>query len=512
MKKLNLLFIGVLSMSSVYAQDISDALRYSQDEVQGSARFRALSGAFGALGGDMSAVSINPAGSAVFSQSHASVSLVSADKNNTTNYFGNTEKVNDSKFSLNQGGAAFVFKSNSNSPWKKFTLAFAYDKTNDHNNNWYSAGINTNDLVIVDGDNNELTPVNSIANYFFQYAQGQLLQNISLNNRFIENAYQEIGQSDGFNAQQAFLGYQSFVLEPVSEDNNNEFYDANVASGYFEHRYANVETGYNGKISFNFAAQYEDNVYLGVNLNSHFIDYERKTSLQEDNDNGGLISFIDFDNTLSTTGNGFSFQIGGIFKLSQEFRLGLTYDSPTWYNIQEEITQFINTNEAESDIGFISDVITTYPEYKLQTPGKFTGSLAYIFGKQGLISFDYSNKNYSKTKFKPESDYSVENSDISNVLTSASTYRFGGEYKVKQISFRGGYRFEESPYTDGVTVGDLNGFSLGLGYNFGNTKLDLTFDQAKRSYQTPLYNVGLIDTVDIDRVNSNLTLSLSFNI
>ena len=51
------------------AQDINDALRYANAEVQGSARFRALSGAFGALGGDLSAISINPAGSAIFIKS-----------------------------------------------------------------------------------------------------------------------------------------------------------------------------------------------------------------------------------------------------------------------------------------------------------------------------------------------------------------------------------------------------------------------------------------------------------
>ncbi|WP_405296062.1 OmpP1/FadL family transporter [Algibacter sp. Ld11] len=507
MKKLSLLFIGVLSMSNIYAQDISDALRYSQDEIQGSARFRALSGAFGALGGDMSAVSINPAGSAVFSQSHASLSFVSADKNNKANYFGNTEKTNDSKFDLNQVGAAFVFKNNNNSPWRKFTLAIAYDRSNDHNNSWYAAGFNTND----DGQFS-----NSIASYFYDYADGRRLDEISaFPGESIREAYSEIGRAYGFANQQAFLGFESFILEADDiNDDGNTTYTSNVNSGYFDHRYTNIETGYNGKISFNFATQYEDNVYLGVNLNSHFIDYQRSTSLLEDNKNGGLISTIDFNNALSTTGNGFSFQIGGIFKLSQEFRLGLTYDSPTWYTIEEETSQFLDTSELVSQNFDALDpqIVNIYPEYKLQTPGKFTGSLAYIFGQQGLISFDYSNKNYANTTFKPEADYTDLNADITNALTSASTYRFGGEYKVKQLSFRGGYRYEESPYADGVTVGDLNGFSLGLGYNFGNTKLDLTFDQAKRSYQTPLYNIGLIDTVDIDRVNSNLTLSLSFNI
>ncbi len=500
MKKLNLLFIGLLSMSTLYAQDITDAVRYSQDEIQGSARFRALSGAFGALGGDMSAVSLNPAGSAVFSQSHASFSIDITDSNNDTNYFGNLETTNDSNFNLNQGGAAFVFKSNNNSPWKKFTLAIAYDRTNNHDDNWNAVGTNTNNQ--------------SIDLYFSNYANGVRLGDISLiGDEFIEDAYQDIGNVFGFQHQQAFLGYQSFILEPDLDDDDNTTYSSNLGNGTFQHNYSYLATGYNGKVSFNMATQYEDNLYLGLNLNSHFIDYQRSTFLAEDNNNSSsLINFIDFGNTLSTTGNGFSFQLGGIIKLSSEFRVGLTYDSPTWYTIEEETTQSIDTNLADSDINFISDIVNVYPQYKLQTPGKITGSLAYVFAKQGLISFDYSKKDYGATKFKPENDYIDLNRDIANVLTTASTYRLGGEYKVKQFSFRGGYRFEESPYKDGVTVGDLTGYSLGVGFNFGNTKLDLTYDQSERSFETPLYNVGLTDTANINKVNSNITLSLSFNI
>ncbi|MFI1743609.1 OmpP1/FadL family transporter [Thalassobellus sediminis] len=500
MKKLNLLFIGLLSMSTIYAQDISDALRYSQDEIQGSARFRALSGAFGALGGDMSAVSLNPAGSAVFSQSHASFSLSNIDTENNSQYFNGLNISNDSNFDINQGGASFVFASNNNSPWRKFTIGIAYERTNNHNDNWRAIGTNTNNQ--------------SIDLYFSNYANGVRLGDISLiGDEFIEDAYQDIGNVFGFQHQQAFLGYQAFILEPDLDDDDNTTYSSNLGDGTFQHDYSYFATGYNGKVTFNIATQYEDNLYLGLNLNSHFIDYQRSTFLSEDNNNSNsLINFIDFGNTLSTTGNGFSFQLGGIIKLSPEFRVGITYDSPTWYTIEEETTQSINTNLADSDIDFIGDIINIYPQYKLQTPAKLTGSLAYVFGKQGLLSFDYSTKDYSATKFKPENDYIDLNSDITNVLTTASTYRLGGEYKVKQFSFRGGYRFEESPYKDGVTVGDLTGYSLGVGFNFGNTKLDLTYDQSERSSAIPLYNIGLTDAVNINRINSNLTLSLSFNI
>lgn len=509
MKKLNLLFIGLLSMSTIYAQDITDALRYSQDNIQGSARFRALSGAFGALGGDMSAISLNPAGSAVFTTSNLSFTLSNSEINNNTQYFNGLTSTNDSNFNFNQAGAAFVFATNSNSPWKKFTLGLAYEKTNDFNDDWNAVGLNTND----DGNFS-----NSIASYFYDYADGVRLGDISLlANETISEAYRDIGNVFGFAHQQAFLGYQAYILEAQDEnDDNNTLYDANVATGNFSHDYLTTSTGFNGKVSFNMAAQYDDNLYIGLNLNSHFIDYQRTTSLIEDNTNGGLITAIDFDNTLSTIGSGFSFQLGGILKVTQEFRIGLTYDSPTWYTLEEETTQYVSTirNEAGTNItqNVNPQIINIYPEYKLQTPGKITGSLAYVFGTQGLISFDYSRKNYGNTKFKPKNDYTNVNNNISNLLTDAATYRLGGEYKHKQFSFRAGYRFEESPYKNGNTVGDLNGYSLGIGYNFGNVNLDITFDESQRTDQTQLYNVGLTDSAEIDRKNSNVTLSLNFNI
>lgn len=493
-------------MSTLYAQDISDALRYSQNEIQGTARFRALSGAFGALGGDMSAVSLNPAGSAVFSQSHASFTLSNIDTKNNTQYFNGSGTSNESDFDINQGGAVFVFSNKSGSPWRKFTIGLAYDKTNAYDDNWFAFGTNTND----DGQFS-----NSIASYFYDFADGKRLDEISaLPGETLSGAYQSIGDIYGFAHQQAFLGFESFILEPEDiNDDSNTLYFSNVSPGNFDHDYSYFARGYNGKVTFNVATQYEDNLYLGLNLNSHFINYERSTLLLEDNTNAGSrIDFIEFENNLFTRGNGFSFQLGGILKLSSAFRIGLTYDSPIWYNIDEETSQYIATDGLDGFTQVNPQIINIYPRYKLQTPAKFTGSLAYVFAKQGLISFDYSIKDYSKTEFKPSRDFNALNNDINNVLTSAATYRIGGEYKIKQISFRGGYRFEESPYTDGFTIGDLTGYSLGLGYNFGNTRLDITYDQTCRTNETPLFNSGLIDTAVIDRRNSNFTLSFSFNI
>lgn len=368
------------------------------------------------------------------------------------------------------------------------------------------------------------TNTNSIDSYFLYYANETEIPFGILklqNGEYLEQAYADIGRipNDGYAIQQAFLGYWSGIIDPDNLDddtNDNEtLYNSNVASGSFNQNYLKASTGYNGKLAFNFAADYDNRLYFGINLNSHFINYEKFTRLNETNSNSGsLVNTITFENLLATTGSGFSFQLGTIAKVTEEFRIGLSYNSPTWYRISDELIQGINSNIADQDIKYISDIVNVYEEYKLQTPGKITGSLAYVFGKQGLISFDYSLKDYSDTKFRPSTDlhFSSLNNSINSNLDTATSYRLGGEYRYKQFSFRGGYRFEESPYKNNDFYGDLNGYSFGLGYNFGYLNLDLAFSQAKRDINHQLYNVGLTDTAKIESKFTDFVLTLGFNL
>src|SRR5665811_1736369 len=82
---------AVLLMSlSLSAQNIDDALRYSKLFYQGTARFDGMGGAFTALGGDLSAISLNPAGIAVFRSSEFTVSTQVNFKNNNANFLGSS--------------------------------------------------------------------------------------------------------------------------------------------------------------------------------------------------------------------------------------------------------------------------------------------------------------------------------------------------------------------------------------------------------------------------------------
>ncbi|MUU79742.1 OmpP1/FadL family transporter [Winogradskyella endarachnes] len=508
MKKILMLSIGLLSTSYILAQDITDAVRYSMDEIQGTARFRAMSGAFGALGGDMSSININPAGSAIFNNSEASLSLGYFNKNNDVSYFNGQNSTSESNVDLNQLGAAFIFKNvNENSKWKKFSLSIAYDRSADFDDEWIATGTNTN----------------SIDSYFLGYANSGDIEFGTLKllpGEYIEEAYADIGTlQNGYAIQQAFLGYWSGILDPEDLDddtNDNETnYISNVASGDFNQTYLYASNGYNGKLAFNFAADYDNKLYFGINLNSHFINYEKLTRLRETNSNSGsVVNNIAFDNLLNTTGTGFSFQLGTIAKITNDLRVGLSYNSPTWFRISDELIQNIDSNNADSEIYYIGSIVNIYEEYKLKTPSKITGSIAYIFGKKGLLSFDYSVKDYSTTKFRPTSDayFSSLNNQISNELTSASSYKLGGEYRHKQLRFRGGYHFEESPYEDNGFYGDLDGYSVGLGYSFGNFNIDLAYSQSERDINYQLYNVGLTDTASIQTKYSDFILTLGFDI
>ncbi|WP_378177542.1 OmpP1/FadL family transporter [Aquimarina sp. SS2-1] len=511
MKKI-FLFIGVLSMPFLNAQDITDAVRYSQQDILGTARFRGMSGAFGALGGDMSALQINPAGSAVYLGSSGSLTLSTSNIQNDAFYlnsFGTT--ASSSNFNFNQIGAVFVYNNrNESSKFNKFSLGIAYDQTTD-----------LADEVFVFGNSS-----NSIAEYFLGEAQGVPLSIVGPigSNESIQGVYIDLGEnsgSNGFRYQQAFLGNQSgIIIADDPNDENNISYSPALVSNInntVTQDYYYESTGLNGKFTINGSAQIHDNFYVGVNLNSHFINYDRVSDFIEFNNNAGSsITDITFINRLSTIGSGFSAQIGGILKVSNMLRLGASFESPTWYYIQEETTQRVRTIDNSGNINLVDpNVINVFPEYELRTPARATGSVAVLFGKRGLISLDYSYKDYGSTEFDSDGfdDFSEVNREIENTLQGASTLRMGGEFRNGNWSFRGGYVYEESPYKNEFTIGNREGISLGIGYNFGKIKFDVAYDYSEQRRNQQFYsNSAFSNFATIDSYRDNLTFTLGLNL
>lgn len=477
------------------AQNINDVVRYGTDNIQGTARFQAMSGAFGALGGDLSALNANPAGSAVFNYSQFSVSGTNYNTSNEVNFGSSTLTTDLNTLDFNQAGGVFVFKS-PNSPWKKIALALNYDIANHFDDEIFATGNSTQ----------------GIDNYFLNFAQGEPLGPLRVQQgEFIENAYLDIGSSIGFGAQQAFLGFQAGIIEPLANDDTNTAYGSNAQYSSVNQQYREVTNGYNSKFTANFAGQYQDNLYLGGSLNFHSVFYDRFTFLEENGyDQASPIQTTTFDNFLRTQGTGFSFNLGAIARLNDNIRIGGSYQSPTWYRLTDDTAQRINTNIAVDDIGFIDfNIVNLFEAYRIKTPSKLTGSVAVVFGKDGLLSFDYGYQDMSQAELRPNSDpvFSVENDFISNQLGIVNTFRVGGEYRIERFSLRGGYRFEGSPYeTEGI-VGDLEGYSGGIGYDFGGSKLDLAINRSEREVSGSVFDSGVSNNLFVATRNTNATLT-----
>ncbi len=512
--KLNFFLISMLTTCSImYSQNINDALNYTDNSYQGTARFNSMSGAFGALGGDLSSIAVNPAGSAILSKGYFSLSFGTDNKSGQANLISSSNNFDKSNFTLNQIGGVINFENlDGDNKWKKISVGISYNQSKN----------NFNEYSVFNVTNN-----NSIDSYFLNNADGLRLDQISaFENESITDAYVDIGNVYGYGHQQAFLGYESFIIDPVEFNDNNSYYYSNVPAGTFNQSYSSISRGYNGKLSFNLGFQYDNNLYFGVNLNSHFIDYDNYTILNETNNNGDTGQFrvngIYFENRLSTFGEGFSAQFGMIAKASNVLRFGFTYDTPTWYTISEETSQYLETSiiDEEDNISLLvtnPNAINIYEDYTLKLPSKITASTALVFKNFGLFSFDYSRRDYSSIKFKPQNDihFSNLNQEITQRLEDVNTYRFGTEILADRLSFRAGYMIEDSPYNSSnvsefENIDDsTNGFSLGFGYKLNDTVIDLSFVKINSSKYKRLYDTGLTNQINIDSDNTTVTISVS---
>ena len=132
------------------AQTASDALRYSQQNVNGTARFIGVGGAMGALGTDYSVLSTNPAGLATYRKSEL-VLTPSVLINNTTAELQGFENASisetDTKFKLNNVGVILHTNPARYIKWKSFNVGVGYNRVANYNQTLTYEGAATGSLA-----------------------------------------------------------------------------------------------------------------------------------------------------------------------------------------------------------------------------------------------------------------------------------------------------------------------------------------------------------------------------
>ncbi len=495
LKKISIFLL--LFSFSLNSQSLNDFLKISTDNPIGSARFESMGGAFGALGGDLSAINVNPAGSAIFNDNQYEFTLSNSKKSTKSYYFSDTSMKNKSKFSGNQGGGVWIFKNYGEGNINKISFS-----VNAQTNNSYY------DKFEIKGRNQS----NSIDKFFLNNSNGVSVSDVSVGiNETTPEVYKYLGEYYGFSAQQAFLAYQSYLIG--FDDTNNDFYSNARYNNGVNQQYTSDSKGYNNKYNINVAVQFKEDFYFGLNINTHEIYLENYTRHFESNfDEDSAIKSILFENKLTTYGEGFSFQIGALKKFNN-FRIGFSYQSPTWYSLLDETTQYLETESVDVNGLSFRDIVdpritNLYPKYKLNSPSSLTFSSALVIGKIGLISFDIISKDYSKIKVKPNNKFTDSNNLINSQLQSTINFKIGSEIRMNKLSLRAGFNSIESPYINFTE--NSTSLSYGFGYDFGSTLINFSHKTIEQSKNHQLFDTGLTDKAFLESNNSISSLSIVF--
>ena len=385
------IFLTVIFSSysqSLGYQDLG--ILFSQNDEIGSARFTGMSGAFGALGGDVSSININPAGIAIFNNSTFSGTFNQRNSAITANYYGNSTTNKDQFLNLSHAGGVLVFKNILDSEWEKFAIGFNYRITKDFSEDIFvrgNSGVAT--FTNFPLDNNDPVLEYNIADeqVFSTNYNGE----ISEINAAISAVYQRrmhVGLS--FNFYELNFSQKSQLTEFNTDGNGNNL-DANL----YQENYTN---GVGASFNLGFIYKARANFRFGM-------AYQSPTWFSE---------IIETTNITDNEG----------------------YFGDTEITVSNENTIYDNTTG-----GFFPSQKVLY---RLKTPSKLTASAAFIFGKNGLLSLDYMVRNYQNMKLSND-NFAQENQFFQNQLRNTHSYNIGSEWRFNKFSLRGGYKFEQNP-------------------------------------------------------------------
>ena len=469
--------LTLLSVSLFYysnAQTEIDALRYSRNDIVGTARFSAMAGAYGALGADFTTLSYNPAGIGFYQFSELSFTP-SFGNMIATSYFGGGRNE-DEKYHSNFSNFGYVVSSpKSGNEWKRLNLAFGYNRTANYKKRIFISGENTNTSMI---DN------------FVANAQGNTIGNL--------NSFTEL------------LAWNTYLFDPLDTiDNGNYISKLNSSLSKKQEKVINL-SGSAGEYVFSVGTSYEDRIYLGATIGMPSIDYYEKSTYTESefSDTAAHLQRFDYSEELTTTGRGFNLKLGVIARLNDWVRLGGAFHSSTYYDMEDEYSTAI-TAVWNDTLGTMFDPSPFgYFNYELKTPWKAIGSIAINIKKKGLITADIEIIDYASAKFNSDTyKFSDENAVINSLYTKATNIRLGGEMKYKPFRIRAGYALYGSPYKDNAEL-DRKSYTFGLGVDKGHFIVDFAYVFSEGSDEHFMYSADLVDAANITTTSHNFLFTL----
>ncbi|WEK17976.1 MAG: hypothetical protein P0Y49_14355 [Candidatus Pedobacter colombiensis] len=494
----------VATTGTTYAQYAGDAIRFSNSNYGSSARFKGMGNAQIGVGGDMSSLNGNPAGLGLFTRSEFSFTPEFNNATSKSDYLGQQDKASDNKLNINQAGIVWynpTFKAQGQDTKKGVLSAvfgIGYSRNNDFTQS-YNYG----------GNNNTTT----MRDYFAELANSSMnAQGVLPKNSLERLAYQNY-----------LMNYNTPTSGPVHTA--DPFIGSNMQSKN------QTASGSTSEVNFSGALNISNQLYIGASIgmvNVRYLndsEYREKGILQTYNGDpaNGTVGYGPQENysfsyltSQETHGSGINGRIGLIFRPVSSFRIGATYQTPTWLYMEDSFSENLFTTlsgeRLSNDIGPLNYNYT----YNLKTPAKGSLGASYVIAGQAIISADVDFIDYASARLSQDGGGSLDkaimdsNADIKNFYTSAVNYRVGGEYKIDNLSLRAGYGLNGSPIkNDSKNTYGTQFYSGGLGYRFNEYYFDIAYQrvQSKETNSPYVLSDGAEPVAMIKNANNNVFLT-----
>ncbi|MDD4847950.1 MAG: hypothetical protein PHR53_04200 [Bacteroidales bacterium] len=490
LQKITMAAAIILLPTMLFGQYVEDVLRPSNLMYKGTARFTGMSGAFGALGGDFTTLSINPAGIGMYNKTEFVLSPSLYNTKSESEFFGTTAEEHQTHFNLNNVGMVIPF--NVSDPTVK-TLHFGigFNRLQDFYNRSY-----------IDGFNNQSSFLTGLA--------GEA-------NTYGIDVFNPIYPED--------LAASTLLIFSNNNLWTNDNPNGNVQqSGYLETR------GAINEMVISFGGNIHDKLYFGITAGIPFYYYRRNYDYSETDvlniaDTTNPFQSMIYSEYLSTNGTGINGKFGLIYKPIDWLRIGAAIHTPTYYWNIRESWNYAMSSYFDDDIldpysndsmyvNHISDATPDgYNSYEVTTGMRVIGSVAATIGRYGLVDVDYEWADQKSSRISPSSSYKDLNNAIRSDLRSQHIVRAGTEWKYQNFFLRGGYAWYSNPYKETVNNTSMHAWSLGCGVRIQNFGIDFAYQHLAGKSDYYLYNLTTANAAANmkNRANSYvLTLSLRY--
>ncbi len=487
--RFSIIIAGLISLFAVSAeaQTDADALRYSQSSITGTARYTSMAGAFGALGGDFSATAINPAGLGIYRSSEFTFSPSLYLNQTSSNFLGN--ESTESRYNFNIPNLAFVFNHqarNASAGWKSWSIGIGLNRINSFQANTYYQGYNQ---------------YNSLLDYFVENAN-----NTSLNPDELNDFFEKLAYKTG--------------LIYLDNDSAPNYYLSDLKEGQGITQYRTGTTrGAMNEWNFNFGTNYNDVLYLGFGFGIRSIRYEDESTFEEkDKDNSiDVLNSFSFEQDVTTRGTGINGKLGVIVRPVDWLRVGASVHTPTVYSMRDD---YVNTMTSNLDYPGYTGGTESSPfghfDYTLSTPLEATASLGFVIAKSALIGIDYQMLNYSTARFKNSSYFTDVNDVVREKYRTTGNLRIGGEYRWQNLSFRSGYAYYGSPFSDAEKVSGADysksSYSGGIGLRDHNYFVDLGYIFTTGNEYFQPYSLSYMEVPGVQKQINTHNVVLTFGV